>query len=90
MVKPGAFDMSRIAELRTPGITFFLTLPGPVSALDAWDTMFPAAQRLAELLDAQVLDENKNAIGRQTIQHIRDDLRAWDRKQEKNTIRRTW
>lgn len=90
MIKPGDFDLSRVAELRTPGVTFFLTLPGPVSALDAWDTMYPAAQRLAELLDAQVLDENKNAIGRQTIQHIRDDLRAWDRKQEKNTIRRSW
>lgn len=90
MVKPGSFDLTQVATLRTPGLTVFMTLPGPVPALDAWDTMFPAAQRLAELLDAQVLDANHNAIGRQTIQHVRDDLRAWDRQRERNVIKKTW
>jgi cell division protein ZipA len=87
MVKPGSFDMARIGELRTPGLTFFMTLPGPASALDAWDAMLPAAQRFAELLDAQVLDAEHNALGRQTIQHLRDDLRAFDRAQERNVIK---
>jgi cell division protein ZipA len=87
MVKPGNFDMARIGELRTPGLTFFTTLPGAVSALDAWDAMLPAAQRFAELLDAQVLDAEHNALGRQTIQHLRDDLRAFDRAQERNVIK---
>lgn len=90
MVKPGSFDLAHISSLRTPGVTFFMTLPGPLPALDAWDTMYPAAQRLAELLDAQVLDADHNAIGRQTIQHVRDDLRAWDRKRERNVIKRSW
>jgi cell division protein ZipA len=90
MVKPGSFDMSAIQELRTPGVTFFMTLPGPLPALDAWDMMLPAAQRLAELLDAQVLDDRHNALGRQTIQHLRDELRAYDRKREKNVIKRSW
>jgi cell division protein ZipA len=87
MVKPGNFDMARIGDLRTPGLTFFMTLPGPASALDAWDAMLPAAQRFAELLDAQVLDAEHNALGRQTIQHLRDDLRAFDRAQERNVIK---
>lgn len=86
-VKPGHFDLARIGELRTPGLTFFMTLPGPLRALDAWDTMLPAAQRVAELLDAQVLDAENNALGRQTIQHVRDDLRAFDRAQERNVIK---
>lgn len=90
MVKPGNFDLTDVANLRTPGLTVFMTLPGPIPALDAWDTMFPAAQRLAELLDAQVLDANHNAIGRQTIQHVRDDLRAWDRQRERNVIKKSW
>lgn len=89
-VKPGSFELASIGELRFPGLTFFMTLPGPMSALDAWDTMLPAAQRAAELLDAQLLDENQNALGRQTIQHLRDDLRAYDRAQERNTIKRPW
>lgn len=90
MVKPGRFDMRGINELRTPGVTFFMTLPGPLPALDAWDAMLPAAQRVAERLGAQVLDEERNALGRQTIQHIRDELRALDRKHDKNVIKRSW
>jgi cell division protein ZipA len=87
MVKPGSFDMSRLDALQTPGVTLFMTLPGPLPALDAWEMLLPTAQRLAELLDATVLDEGRNALGRQRIAHLRDELRAWDRKQERNQIR---
>ena len=80
IIKPGSFEMSRIAEIETPAIAFFLTLPAPVPALDAWETMEPAAQRMADLLDGVVLDEERNALGRQRIQHIRDELRAYDRQ----------
>lgn len=90
MVKPGSFDMRAIGALRTPGLTFFMTLPGPMPALDAWETMLPAAQRCAELLDAEVLDEHRNALGRQTVQHIRDELRAFDRRRDKQVIRKSW
>jgi cell division protein ZipA len=82
IMKPGSFDMATIQSLQTPAIAFFLTLPSPVPALDAWETMLPTAQRMAELLDAVVLDESRNALGRQRIAHIRDDLRAWDRQRE--------
>lgn len=90
MVKPGSFDMRGVGALRTPGLTFFMTLPGPMPALDAWETMLPAAQRCAELLDAEVLDEHRNALGRQTVQHIRDELRAFDRRRDKQVIRKSW
>ena len=87
MVKPGSFDMSKLDALQTPGVTLFMTLPGPLPALDAWEMLLPTAQRLAELLDASVLDEGRNALGRQRIAHLRDELRAWDRKQERNQIK---
>ncbi|MFI4970877.1 MAG: cell division protein ZipA [Lysobacterales bacterium] len=87
MVKPGNFDMSQLDNVRSPGVTLFMTLPGPLPALDAWEMLLPTAQRLAELLDAQVLDEGRNALGRQRIAHLRDELRAWDRQQERNQIR---
>jgi len=90
MVKPGHFDMSQIPQINTPGVSFFMALPGPLPALDAWDTMLPTAQRLAELLDANVLDEERNALGRQRVAHIRDELRAWDRKQESHRIKPGW
>ena len=86
MVKPGSFDLPHIDALTTPGLGFFMTLPGPLNALDAWDAMLPAAQRMAELLDGAVLDAERNALGRQGIQHIRDDLRNWDRRHEGEEI----
>ena len=82
IMKPGSFDMATIQAMETPAIAFFLTLPSPVPALDAWETMLPTAQRMAELLDGVVLDESRNALGRQRIAHIRDDLRAWDRQHD--------
>jgi cell division protein ZipA len=89
LVKPGSFDMSQIQDLRTPGISFFMALTGPLSALDAWEAMLPTAQRMAELLDGVLLDEERNALGRQRIAHIRDDLRNYDRKQHKWDLRTT-
>lgn len=89
MMKPGSFDLRRVHDIETPGLTFFMTLPGPLPALDAWETLLPTAQRMAELLDASVLDEERNTLGRQRIAHLRDELRAFDRKQEKQQ-QRNW
>ncbi|WP_066095875.1 cell division protein ZipA [Xanthomonas massiliensis] len=82
ILKPGSFDMANIRDMETPAIAFFLTLPAPMTALDAWETMLPTVQRMGELLDGVVLDDGRNALGRQRIAHIRDELRAYDRQHE--------
>mgnify|MGYP001190364653 CR=1 FL=1 len=87
--KPGSFDMDGIQTLETPAIAFFLTLPAPVSALDAWDAMLPTAQRMAELLDGVLLDESRNALGRQRIAGLRDEMRAWDREHQAPPVTRS-
>ena len=87
--KPGSFEMADIQSLETPAVAFFLTLPAPLSALDAWDAMLPTAQRMAELLDGVLLDEQRNALGRQRISHLRDELRAYDRQNEVPPITRS-
>ena len=80
--KPGSFEMGEIQSLETPAIAFFLTLPAPVPALDAWEMMQPAAERMAELLEGVLLDESRNALGRQRMQHLREEMRAYDRQRE--------
>ncbi|MEG2803698.1 cell division protein ZipA [Stenotrophomonas sp.] len=82
IMKPGSFDMANIREMETPAIAFFLTLPAPLTALDAWEKMLPTVQRMGELLDGVVLDDSRNALGRQRIAHIRDELRAYDRQHQ--------
>ena len=89
IMKPGSFEMATIQALETPAIAFFLTLPAPLPALDGWEMMLPTAQRMAELLDGVVLDESRNALGRQRIQHLRDELRAYDRQHEAPPITRS-
>lgn len=82
IMKPGSFDMATIREMETPAIAFFLTLPAPLTALDAWEKMLPTVQRMCELLDGVMLDDSRNALGRQRIAHIRDELRAYDRQHQ--------
>ncbi len=89
ILQPGSFDMAGIREMETPAIAFFLTLPAPVSALEAWEKMLPNVERMAELLDAVVLDDSRNTLGRQRIAHIRDELRAYDRQHEAPPLTKT-
>ncbi len=79
LTKPGHFDPGSWNVFDTPGVTLFLTLPAPVSALDAWDAMHATAQRLAELLEADVLDDGKCLLTRQRIAQIREEMREYDR-----------
>jgi F0F1-type ATP synthase gamma subunit len=54
---------------------------------DHWDYIYePSA---AELLDGVLLDEERNALGRQRIAHLREELRNYDRKQSKWDLRTT-
>ncbi|MDT8408218.1 MAG: cell division protein ZipA [Wenzhouxiangellaceae bacterium] len=80
ITRPGSFDPSGWNLFETPGVTLFMTLPGPVSALDAWDAMLATGQRLAELLDADLMDDSQCLLTRQRISQIREDMRTFDRK----------
>jgi cell division protein ZipA len=87
VIQPGYFDLDQIDTLQTPGVSFFMTLPGPVTAIQAWDSMLPIAERMAQLLDAVLLDSDRNALGRQRILHIKEELRAFDRDKERQIIK---
>lgn len=89
ILQPGSFDMANIRELETPAIAFFLTLPAPITALEAWEKLLPNVQRIAELLDGVPLDDGRNALGRQRIMHIREELRAYDRQHEAPPLTKT-
>lgn len=90
IAKPGNFDLRHLAALETPGLSFFMTLPGPLSALDAWNSMLPVAQRVAQLLEAELLDESRNPLVEQTVAYVRNEMRQYDREQERHNIRANW
>ncbi|RFF27980.1 MULTISPECIES: cell division protein ZipA [unclassified Wenzhouxiangella] len=80
LTPPGHFDPSQWNVFDTPGVTLFLTLPAPVSALDAWDAMLATAERISQLLEADVLDDAKCLLTRQRIAQIREEMREYDRQ----------
>jgi cell division protein ZipA len=90
IAKPGNFDLRRLSELQTPGLSFFMTLPGPLPALDAWNSLLPVAQRVAQLLDAELLDESRNPLVEQTVAFLRNEMRQYDREQERQQVRANW
>lgn len=80
LVNPGHFDPTAWNLFETRGLTLFMTLPGPLSALDAWDAMLATGRRLSELLDADLLDDGQCLITRQRVAQIREDMRDYDRR----------
>lgn len=81
ITKPGDFDPAAPEHLPSSGLCLFLTLPNPLSALDAWDAMLATGQRLASLLECEIQDESHCTLTRQRIAHIREQMREYDRKQ---------
>lgn len=82
MMSPGSFDLDTLSTTSTSGLCLFLTLPNPLSALDAWDAMLATGQRLADLLDVDLLDESHSSLSRQRLAHIREEMREYDRRSE--------
>lgn len=78
LVEPGTFDPATMDTLSTPGLALFVRLPGPTSAEIAFDRMIGTARALADALEGRVLDQQHSTMTRQTEQHLRDQMRAFD------------
>lgn len=80
MVQPGVFDLDNMAGINTPGLVFFVTLPGPEDMMQAFDYMLETAQAVARNLDGDVLDETRSALTKQTLEHCRQQIRDLERR----------
>ena len=80
MVKPGSFDPSTIDELKTPGITLFLQLPGPFKASTAFDDMLHTAQRMSEMLEAHLCDRSRQPLKESVVDEYRAIAASFDGK----------
>jgi len=80
ITRPGTFDPTNWNLFETPGVTLFMTLPGPVSGLDALDAMLATGRRLSELLDADLLDNERQVLTRERLGRLREQVREFDRE----------
>jgi cell division protein ZipA len=80
MMQPGVFDIDNMADMTTPGLVFFLTLPGPEDMMQAYDYMLETAQAVARNLKGDVLDESRSVLTRQSMEHNRQQIRELERR----------
>jgi cell division protein ZipA len=80
-VEPGTFRPAEIATLSTPGISFFMSLPGPGNALQAFNFMYETAQAVVRNLGGELKDEHRSVMTAQTAEHCRQRIREFERKQ---------
>jgi cell division protein ZipA len=80
MMQPGVFDIDNMADFSTPGLVFFLTLPGPEDMMKAFDYMLETAQAVARNLGGDVLDESRSVLTKQTLEHNRQLIRDLERR----------
>lgn len=76
----GAFDLEAMTGEYIPGLTLFMALPSQQPAL-AYDMMIDTARRIAAELHGEVLDQNQNPLNRQLVEHYREDVLEYTRRQ---------
>lgn len=80
MMQPGVFDIDNMSDMNTPGLVFFLTLPGPEDMMRAFDYMLETAQAVARNLGGDVLDESRSVLTRQSMDHCRSRITDLERR----------
>ncbi len=74
LIEPGSFDLANMPTQEFRGVTLFAVLPGPADALQIWDAMYAAAQRLAADLSAMVQDSKGMPLSPQRAAQLREDV----------------
>ena len=77
IIKPGELDPAQAASFSTPGLTVFMTLPGPLKPVACPDDMFSTCDRLAGALNAEVFDQRREVLTDDTRQSLRQRMAEW-------------
>lgn len=80
MVKPGYLDPVQAQGFKTPGLTLFMVIPGPIDAVTAFRDMLDTAQRLATRLSGDVLDDKRSQLTHQSEQFLHDEIAELQRR----------
>ncbi len=79
--EPGVFNLDNMDMLQTTAVTFFMSLPGPSSALQTLNRMEQAARNMANALNGELKDENHSVFTQQTLEHYRQRVRDYELRQ---------
>lgn len=88
ILEPGSFDSATLQELQTPGLVLYLHLPAPLEAREAFERLLETGNALKQLLDAELCDEARSVLNKQTIGHLREKIEAFRFKQKMTQVQR--
>lgn len=80
-VEPGVFNLDDVDTFSTPGVCFFMTMPGPEEPLKAFEHMVETAQCLVKHLDGELRDDARSVMTMQTLEHCRQRIMDFERRQ---------
>jgi len=80
IMNPGSFDLDSMENFATRGVSLFMTLPNAGDPLNVFEQMLNAAKQLAQEFNAQIIDDKRNVMTKQTEQHYISKIREFDRK----------
>ena len=79
---PGTFEIDKMAEFSTVGLTLFMLLPGPQEPLNAFENMLNAANKLKLALGGRLEDGSHSTLSQQRVELYREEIRYFHRKQK--------
>jgi len=80
VVEPGTFDMADMEAFRSPGLCFFLQLPGPEHPARVFEDMVSVARDVATELGGELKDEQRSFMTPQTVEHYRQRIADFCRR----------
>ena len=80
VVEPGTFDLADLDNMRSPGMSFFLQLPGPDDAGAAFADMLSASREVALALGGEQRDEQMSLLTGQATEHMRQRIADFTRR----------
>jgi cell division protein ZipA len=77
LLKPGFLIPDEADGFSTMALSMFMVLPGPMQGGAALDDMLATARKLAGYLEAEVYDDRRQVLSRETEQRLRGEVQAW-------------
>jgi cell division protein ZipA len=80
ILEPGTFEPQHLPDFVSPGIALFMRLPGPFGGRVAFELMLNSAQKVAEILEGEILDEKRSPIDQKKITALRERIANFEQR----------
>ncbi len=80
VLEPGSFDLQETHKIRTPGVCFFLNLPGPKKSVLAFELLVDAARKMAKSLGGELQDGRRNVLTSKGLEQLRQRVVDFDKR----------